>query len=97
MMSGQKLANYRKPAEERGVHGAFESDMRLTARQMSDILHQQGHREQVNDWTDRPLALGGCCCFCWWGVGVRWKEVARRGGGGGIYLLDIVPGWPCAG
>ena len=47
-MNGQKLAGYRKPAEERGVDGAFESDMRLTARQMTDILHQQGHEEQVN-------------------------------------------------
>jgi hypothetical protein len=41
-MSGQKVSDYPKPAEEGGGgEGVFESDMRLTSRQLYDILQQQ--------------------------------------------------------
>ncbi|KAL8622899.1 hypothetical protein ACOMHN_027020 [Nucella lapillus] len=37
LLTGQRLPGHR-PAEQRGVRGAFESDMRLTSQQMSDLL-----------------------------------------------------------
>ncbi|KAK7505535.1 hypothetical protein BaRGS_00003280 [Batillaria attramentaria] len=40
LLSGKPQGAFRKPAEERGVAGAFESDMRLTEEQMRDIIHQ---------------------------------------------------------
>ncbi|XP_070181265.1 blastula protease 10-like [Littorina saxatilis] len=57
---GQRLAGYRKPAEEAGVEGAFESDMRLTSQQMTDILHQQQQNQQASLGASLlPAGVGG--------------------------------------
>ncbi|XP_076464570.1 protein SpAN-like [Babylonia areolata] len=47
LLTGQRLAGQRSPAEQRDdVPGAFESDMRLTSQQLDHLLRQQRHEEE---------------------------------------------------
>ncbi|XP_025103830.1 blastula protease 10-like isoform X1 [Pomacea canaliculata] len=46
VLAGKPLATPRRPSEERGVEGAFESDMRLTRLQLLEIVHQQLQMKQ---------------------------------------------------